>query len=182
VGHFSVEKSANHVLDAWLKIQKESSNQSGIVFIGSTDSNSFEVDSNVVNSIYSKSKDFFGEKVFFVEKTNNIEQYYQAVDIYILPSSREGLPNALLEAMSCALPVISTRLKGVTDWIIGHKINGMLYNHGDTDSLKNILENLLQNNTICKELGLNARKTIKNDFGLSSTTNSIYEVYNSLRQ
>jgi glycosyltransferase involved in cell wall biosynthesis len=177
VGHFSIEKSANHVLDAWLKIQKESSNQSGIVFIGGTDTNSFEVDSNVVNSIYSKSKEFFGEKVFFVEKTNNIEQYYQAADIYILPSAREGLPNSLLEAMSCALPVISTRLEGVTDWVINHKVNGMMYDYGDIDNLKLLLENLLQDDNLCKCLGLNARKTIKDNFEISETTEKIYDIY-----
>jgi len=177
VGHFSVEKSANHVLDTWLKIQKESDNKSGIVFIGNTDKNNFEVDNDLVNLMHSKSRDFVEDKIFFVEKTNNIEQYYQAVDIYILPSSREGLPNALLEAMSCSLPVISTRLEGVTDWILNHKVNGMMYDYGDIDNLKMLLEDLLQDDNLCKYLGLNARKTIKDNFEISETTEKIYDIY-----
>ncbi|MBT7555809.1 glycosyltransferase family 4 protein, partial [Candidatus Woesearchaeota archaeon] len=68
VGHFSVEKSANHVLDTWLKIQKESDNKSGIVFIGNTDKNNFEVDNDLVNLMHSKSRDFVEDKIFFVEK------------------------------------------------------------------------------------------------------------------
>jgi glycosyltransferase involved in cell wall biosynthesis len=177
VGHFSVEKSADHVLDVWLKIQERINNQSGIVFIGNTDSNNFEVDCNLVNLVRSKSNRFINKKIFFVEKTNNIEQYYQAADIYILPSAREGLPNSLLEAMSCALPVISTRLEGVTDWVINHKVNGMMYDYGDIDNLKLLLENLLQDDNLCKCLGLNARKTIKDNFEISETTEKIYDIY-----
>jgi glycosyltransferase involved in cell wall biosynthesis len=180
VGHFSIDKSANHVLDAWLRIQKESNNQSGIVFIGSTDSNSFEVDRNIVNLIYSKSKQFIGESVFFVEKTNHIEQYYQAADVYVLSSAREGLPNTLLEAMSCALPVISTRLKGITDWVLNHNVNGMMYDYGDIDALGILLENLLQDNNLCKHIGSNARTTIKDNFNILSTAEKIHKIYEDL--
>ncbi|MBT7555678.1 glycosyltransferase family 4 protein [Candidatus Woesearchaeota archaeon] len=180
VGHFSIDKSANHVLDAWLRIQKESNNQSGIVFIGSTDSNSFEVDRNIVNLIHSKSKQFIGECVFFVEKTNHIEQYYQAADVYVLSSAREGLPNTLLEAMSCALPVISTRLKGITDWVLNHNVNGMMYDYGDIDALGILLENLLQDNNLCKHIGSNARTTIKDNFNILSTAEKIHKIYEDL--
>jgi glycosyltransferase involved in cell wall biosynthesis len=180
VGHFSIDKSANHVLDAWLRIQKESNNQSGIVFIGSTNNNSFEVDRNIVNSIYSKSKQFIGERVFFVEKTNHIEQYYQAADVYVLSSVREGLPNTLLEAMSCALPVISTRLKGITDWVLNHNVNGMMYDYGDIDALGILLENLLQDNNLCKHIGSNARTTIKDNFNILSTAEKIHKIYEDL--
>jgi len=180
VGHFSIDKSANHVLDAWLRIQKESNNQSGIVFIGSTDSNSFEVDRNIVNLIYSKSKQFIGESVFFVEKTNHIEQYYQAADVYVLSSVREGLPNTLLEAMSCALPVISTRLKGITDWVLNHNVNGMMYDYGDIDALGILLENLLQDDNLCKRIGSNARTTIKDNFNILSTAEKIHKIYEDL--
>jgi glycosyltransferase involved in cell wall biosynthesis len=180
VGHFSIDKSANHVLDAWLRIQKESNNQSGIVFIGSTDSNSFEVDRNIVNLIYSKSKQFIGERVFFVEKTNHIEQYYQAADVYVLSSVREGLPNTLLEAMSCALPVISTRLKGITDWVLNHNVNGMMYDYGDIDALGILLENLLQDDNLCKRIGSNARTTIKDNFNILSTAEKINKIYEDL--
>ncbi len=180
VGHFSIDKSANHVLDAWLRIQKESNNQSGIVFIGSTDSNSFEVDRNIVNLIYSKSKQFIGESVFFVEKTNHIEQYYQAADVYVLSSAREGLPNTLLEAMSCALPVISTRLKGITDWVLNHNVNGMMYDHGNIGALGILLENLLQDDNLCKRIGSNARTTIKDNFNILSTAEKIHKIYEDL--
>jgi len=180
VGHFSIEKSMHHVLDAWLRIQSNSDTKSGVIFIGNTNSNDFEIDENLVNLMHSKSKLFFGKSVFFFEKVTNIEQYYQVSDIYVLSSAREGLPNTLLEAMSCALPIISTRLIGITDWVLNHNVNGMMYDHGDIDALGILLENLLQDDNLCKRIGSNARTTIKDDFNILSTAERIHNIYEDL--
>ena len=180
VGHFSIEKSMHHVLDAWLRIQSNSDTKSGVIFIGNTNSNDFEIDENLVNLMHSKSKLFFGKSVFFFEKVTNIEQYYQVSDIYVLSSAREGLPNTLLEAMSCALPIISTRLIGITDWVLNHNVNGMMYDHGDIDALGILLENLLQDDNLCKRIGSNARTTIKDDFNILSTAERIHNTYEDL--
>ena len=180
VGHFSIEKSMHHVLDAWLRIQSNSDTKSGVIFIGNTNSNDFEIDENLVNLMHSKSKLFFGKSVFFFEKVTNIEQYYQVSDIYVLSSAREGLPNTLLEAMSCALPVISTRLIGITDWVLNHNVNGMMYDHGDIDALGILLGNLLQDDNLCKRIGSNARTTIKDDFNILSTAERIHNIYEDL--
>ena len=180
VGHFSIEKSMHHVLDAWVRIQSNSDTKSGLIFIGNTNSNDFEIDESLVNLMYSKSKLFFGKSVFFFEKVTNIEQYYQVSDIYVLSSAREGLPNTLLEAMSCALPIISTRLIGITDWVLNHNVNGMMYDHGDIDALGILLENLLQDDNLCKRIGSNARTTIKDDFNILSTAERIHNIYEDL--
>ena len=179
VGHFSIEKSANHVLDALIKLQKEISNKLGVVFIGSTNDHDFEVDKDLVDLMFSKSKEVRG-KVFFVESTSNIEKYYQAVDMYVLPSAREGLPNALLEAMSCSLPVLSTRLTGITEWFITHNSNGLMYDYGDIDTLAKLLKLLLKNKNLRDQLGHNARSTIVKNFDISLTTKKIYKVYDEL--
>ena len=52
-----------------------------------------------------------------------------------MPSLREGMPNALLEAMSSGLPVIVSKLEGVTDWIVRDGINGLLVHPGDGNDL-----------------------------------------------
>ena len=182
VGHFSIEKSMNHVLDAWLNIQESTVIKSGVVFIGSTNNHNFEVDGNTVNSMHAKSKPFIGKKVFFIEGVSNIEQYYQSSDIYVLSSSREGLPNTLLEAMSCALPVVSTRLPGITDWVVDHQDNGIMYDHGDIDALECVLKNLLENDNFGQKLGVNARATIKSNFDISSTVNKIHNIYEDLHR
>ena len=142
------------------------------------DKNNFEVETEVVNTIRSQSKQFINNKVFFLEKTDRIEEYYQAADIYVLPSMREGLPNTLLEAMSCAVPVISTRLIGITDWIIDNNVDGFLYEPGDIDGLYLLLEKLLSDVPLRNNIGFNARKTIQSRFDISITAMQIYKLYN----
>lgn len=46
---------------------------------------------------------------------NNVEQYYQAADIFVFPSFREGLPVAMMEAMAAGLPCVASRIRGNTD-------------------------------------------------------------------
>lgn len=46
-----------------------------------------------------------------------VERYYRLADFFVFPSSNEGLPNAVLEAMACGLPCVATRISGSTDLI-----------------------------------------------------------------
>ena len=78
------------------------------------------------------------DRTFFVETTRTIEKYYRAVDMYVLPSIREGLPIALLEAMSSALPCVASRLPGSTDTLIEHDVSGLLVAPDDVEGLGNL--------------------------------------------
>jgi glycosyltransferase involved in cell wall biosynthesis len=58
--------------------------------------------------------------------TPNVERLMQAADIFAFPSTQEGLGTAVIEALSCGLPVVASRLPGVTDWMVKHGENGFL--------------------------------------------------------
>lgn len=177
VGHFSLDKRPMDVIDAWLNIKDKLSGDSGIVFIGSTNSENFEVSEEIVKAVKERVKIYINNSVFFFDKVNNISEYYQSSDVYVLPSQREGLPNALLEAMSCSLPVISTRLEGVTDWTIDHGVNGLMYNYGDINELSLLLNRILCDTIPRGYLGGNARKTAYKNFNINNTANRISDLY-----
>lgn len=85
-------------------------------------------------------------------------------ELFILPSLWEGMPKTLLEAMSCGLPVIGTKIDGIRE-VIKDGWNGILCNT-DSDSMREAIMSLIENEELKKRLGLNARKTIEERFSL----------------
>lgn len=66
----------------------------------------------------------------------------QALDVFVLPSYREGLPNALLEAMALETPVVATRVAGVPR-LVRHEETGLLVEPGEVDALASAIERMV---------------------------------------
>ncbi len=56
----------------------------------------------------------------------DVERFMQAADILAFPSAAEGLGTVMIEALCCGLPVVASRLPGVTDWVVSDGENGFL--------------------------------------------------------
>ncbi|HCS79121.1 TPA: hypothetical protein DIV55_05275 [Patescibacteria group bacterium] len=89
---------------------------------------------------------------------HELPMYYNQARIFMLVSQFEGHPKALLEAMSCGLPVIGTDVEGINDVIIPN-FNGLLVKQTVKD-ISQKLKLLLRNKYLARKLGNNARKTI----------------------
>jgi GalNAc-alpha-(1->4)-GalNAc-alpha-(1->3)-diNAcBac-PP-undecaprenol alpha-1,4-N-acetyl-D-galactosaminyltransferase len=84
--------------------------------------------------------------------------FYQAADIFVLPSLYEGQPNALLEAMQAGLPVIVSDIAPHTE-LIEYGRNGLLVPVDDVAAMAQALTTLADNVRLRKELGKAARQT-----------------------
>ena len=116
----------------------------------------------------------------FLESILDVEQVYRCADVFVLPSVRERLPNALLEAMASGLGCVASRLDGVTDSIISDGVNGFLVEPGNVDQLTNTLQVLLTQPNVATDVGCHARKTIEMQFKLGDTGRKHLAVYRSL--
>jgi glycosyltransferase involved in cell wall biosynthesis len=96
--------------------------------------------------------------------------------IYALPSHQEGVPIALLEAMSHSLPVITTPVGGIPE-VIESDRNGVMVTPGDVDAIERELEKLLQSPAERARLGAAARATIAERYSLESTIERLAALY-----
>lgn len=96
--------------------------------------------------------------------------------MFALPSYAEGMPMALLEAMSWGLPVIATPVGGVPE-AIEHNVNGLLVRPGDIDGIAAAVARLMSEPALRRRLGAAARQTIEARFSLDATLERLGEVY-----
>ena len=144
VGFFSEEKGPEFLFDAWIKSRVLGSPDNALVFIGATRSPYYEVDASIAGRIKgAAARNGVGSRVHFVERADAIEEYYRCADVFVLPSRREGMPNALLEAMASGVACIANRLPGVTDWMLEDGVSGILVPPGDAASLARALHRTL---------------------------------------
>ncbi|MCC6144211.1 MAG: glycosyltransferase family 4 protein, partial [Candidatus Hydrogenedentes bacterium] len=93
------------------------------------------------------------QDVEFVGAIPNPESLLAAADIFCLPSRAEGLPNAALEAMSCATACVLSRLEGVTTGLLPKHEAEALVPPGDADALAKALVRMLQDDALREAVG-----------------------------
>jgi len=95
------------------------------------------------------------EKVRLIGLVPNPEEYLKASDIYIHFSKKEGLSNALQQAMACGLPMVVKPIEGVPNYILYSDKNCLFANNAE--DLERQLNKLLDNDMLRVDLGLQAR-------------------------
>ena len=118
-------------------------------------------------------------QVEFVGGSDRVREYLSAADIFVLPSRAEGLSNALLEAMACALPVVVSKIPGNIA-VIEHNENGLFFNTGDPDSLAQSVYNLLNQPNLRERLGRAARRTVEEHYSLDQIADQYIALYQDL--
>lgn len=103
------------------------------------------------------------EDIHFTGLINNPVIAYQLMNIFCLPTYREGFPNVVLEAGLVGLPTITTEATGAKDSVISNK-TGLKYPAGDIDALCISLRQLLTNKLLAKQMGQNAREYVSTNF------------------
>jgi len=89
--------------------------------------------------------------------------YYNSLDVLVMPSLADGMPNAVLEGMACELPVIATSVGGMKD-ILRHDHNAWLVPSSDSTALAHAIKTLLADKDLQRRLGSAARATVLEGF------------------
>lgn len=181
VTFFSSDKGVDLFAESLLLLPMDKLNNIFLIFVGSRDNKELEVDARVVEKVYNVIDNLnMKERSLFIDPTHDIGKYFMVSDIFILPSKREGLPNALLEAMACELCCIANRLEGITDYIIDYGKNGYLLDILTPESIAGRLEKVIGNKELQASLGKAARLKVKQNFNMNTVKEKYKNLYNFL--
>ena len=123
-------------------------------------------------------RDRIEKDVIFAGQVDNREtvQYYNCADFFLMPTlTVEGLPFVLLEAMSCAKPVIASRIGGNTN-VIEDTINGLLVDPGEVEQLTEKIRLLVNNQSLAKKISGAARETVLKRYSVDQMVSQTLQV------
>jgi len=115
-------------------------------------------------------------RVRFLGERNDIPAVLASLDISVVPSISESLPNVVLESMAAGVPVVATRVGGIPD-ILEHEKSGLLVPPGDDAQLTEAIGCLIPNAAMRQEIGLRAREYAANHFHWDSVSERYEELY-----
>jgi len=106
----------------------------------------------------------------------------QQAAVLVVPSivngdgDRDGLPNVVLEAFACGVPVVASRLEGISE-AVAHRRTGLLVEPGDVVSLSSAIEELLGDHELQRRLSQNAYEAAVRSFDLTKNVRELARLY-----
>lgn len=120
----------------------------------------------------------YPKNIIFLGWKDNISELLPQQSVFVLPSLWEGMPLAILEAMSCGLPCVVTNIPGNND-LVRDGYNGFLFEIADHEKLAFLLENYYNNPELLSEHSRNARAFVKEHFTLDARNDAVSKIYKS---
>jgi len=115
-------------------------------------------------------------RVIFAGHVHDVRGLFEEMDVYALSSTREGLPNTVLEAMAMEVPIVSTDVDGVKE-AVRHDRDALLVRPQDSESLATGIELLLDDPELAKRLTRTARTRVEDEFSFAARTRSVEDIY-----
>ncbi len=119
------------------------------------------------------------KKILVLGLRSDTPQILAALDIFVMPSLREALGTALLEALAMKKAVVATWVGGIPEVII-HNQTGLLVPPADGKALARAILELLENREKAKRLGENGRRLVEEKFSQKSMIEKIEDLYREL--
>jgi glycosyltransferase involved in cell wall biosynthesis len=116
-----------------------------------------------------------GGSVFFTGNVHNVPEYLQASDIFAFPTENEAFGSSLIEAMACALPVVTTPV-GAIKTIVTDYQNGIIVHPGDFQQLFRAFDRLISEPALASRFGRAACETAQSNY----SAEAVMEKYLSL--
>ena len=115
----------------------------------------------------------------FLGYREDVERLYAAMDIFMLPSHREGFPRSVMEAAAMGKPCVVTDVRGCRQ-TVEHEVNGLLVPPRDAPALALALERLIRAPAERARMGQAGRLKALREFDENRITDALIEAYRRL--
>lgn len=117
----------------------------------------------------------------FLGMRRDIEEVYGAMDIFVLPSHREGVPRAAMEASAMALPVVASDIRGCRE-VVEDGVNGVLVPVGDVSALTWAIRRLGSDAVLRHRLGRAGRRRARDLFDERRVVRIVLDTYREVAE
>jgi len=171
VGGISSRKNVKWLVDSWAGAARTCAGFLTVVGPVARE----DTERKIYDSLKARESELKG-RFFMRSFTDRVEEFYRMADIFVLPSRNEGMPNAVLEAMSSGLPCMVNTVSGARDLVDAS--TGVLMDVEKPGALAEGLGRL--GNGKAEALGAGARKRIMRDFSLESVADRYMRLYREM--
>ena len=119
-------------------------------------------------------KDLSG-RIQFIGERDNVWEWLQLSDIFIMNSHKEGVPNVLLEAMACSLAIATSPIPGVAEKLTIHNVNAEVFS--TNSEMYASISKLILNTNYRQNLGKQASKMIMENYSIRQVANRLIKKY-----
>lgn len=171
VGGISSRKNVRWLVDSWAEASRSCAGFLTVVGPVARE----DTERKLYDSLKARESGLKG-RFFMRSFTGKVEEFYRMADIFVLPSKNEGMPNAVLEAMSSGLACIVNTVSGARDLV--DDATGVLMDVEKPGALAEGLGRL--GNGRAEALGAGARERIMRDFSLESVADRYMRLYGEM--
>lgn len=118
-------------------------------------------------------------RVVFTGMRLDLPELYAAMDIFVLPSRREGFPRVVMEASSMALPVVASDIRGCRE-AVEDGVTGMLFPVRDAEGLAGAVARFLRDPDLANAMGANGRRKARSEFDEARVFARVVRTYKRL--
>src|SRR4029077_3934379 len=112
------------------------------------------------------------------QSSDHVRSLLQETDVFVLPSFAEGVPVVLMEAMASGVPLVSTRVAGVSE-LVEDGVAGFVVPPGDVGALADAIDALLADPSLRQRFGAARRRTVAREFDVGREAGWLGDVLSS---
>jgi sugar transferase (PEP-CTERM/EpsH1 system associated) len=170
VGRLQPVKGTSYLLEAWSRLASDYPDAILLLVGGGPQQAALEKKGRRLG---------ISERVRFLGNRADVPDLLRGMDVFVLPSLWEGMPNAALEAMAVGLPVVATAVGGTSEVVVDG-VTGLLVPPSDPDALAQSIARLLCDPDLRYKMGQAGRERVVNHFSVERTVEQTARLYEQL--